>query len=137
MALVEPPGAAYGDPVAVGGVEREVGGGDRAAQQRGVEHVGEQVVFDEQLAAGDGLGAALVGQGDVDPAGEEVLGVPVALAVAEQDQGAAHDGASVSPAVASSGASAGTTSANSSSSLTIGVLISTLSPLSNCSVSRV
>ena len=35
----------------------------------------------------DRLGAALVGEVDVDPAGEQVLGVPVALAVAEQDQG--------------------------------------------------
>ena len=41
----------------------------------------------QQLAAGLGLGAALVGQVDVDPAGEEVLRVPVALAVAEQHQG--------------------------------------------------
>ena len=36
--------------------------------------------------------AALVGEVDVDPAGEEVLGVPLALAVAEQDQRVGHGG---------------------------------------------
>ena len=44
----------------------------------------------QQLTAADRLGAALLGQVDVDPAGEEVLGVPLALAVAEQDQGVRH-----------------------------------------------
>ena len=40
----------------------------------------------QELAAGPGLGLAGRGQVDVDPAREEVLGVPGGLAVAEQDQ---------------------------------------------------
>ncbi len=40
----------------------------------------------QQLAAAARLGHPLLGQVDVDPAGEQVLGVPLALAVAEQDQ---------------------------------------------------
>ena len=97
VALVEAPGAAHRDPVPVGGVEGQRGRGDRSPLQRGVHDVGQQAGLDEQLAAADRLGAALVGQVDVDPAGEEVLGVPLALAVAEQDQGVGH---STAPAVA-------------------------------------
>ena len=41
----------------------------------------------EQLAAAHRLGLALLGQVDVHPAGEQVLEVPGALPVAEQDQG--------------------------------------------------
>ena len=40
----------------------------------------------QELAAGPGLGLAGRGQVDVDPAGEQVLGVPRGLAVAEEDQ---------------------------------------------------
>ncbi len=86
VALVEPPVAPHRDPVAVGGVEREVGRRDRAAQHRGVHDVGEQPRVGEHPPAGDGLAAAPVGEVHVDPAGEEVLGVPDALAVAEQDE---------------------------------------------------
>ena len=70
----------------VGGVERQARGVDGAALHRGVHDVGEYAGLAELLTAADRLGAALVGQRDVDPAGEEVLGVPVALAVAEQDR---------------------------------------------------
>src|SRR6476659_8456311 len=61
-------------------------GVDGAAQQRGVEHVGQQVRVAEQLAAVHRLAAALVVEVDVDPARELVLGVPLALAVAEEDE---------------------------------------------------
>ncbi len=75
----------------VGSVEREVAGRDRAPQQRGVHDVGQQPGLAQLHPAGDGLVAALVGEGYVDPAGEEVLGVPVALAVPEQDQRVRHE----------------------------------------------
>ncbi len=88
--LVEPPRAPDRDPVTLGHVEGEVGRGDGAPQQRGVHDVGEQVVLDELLAAADRLVAALVAERDVDPAREQVARVPLALAVAEQDQGAAR-----------------------------------------------
>ena len=51
---------------------------------------GQQVVLDEQLTAALGLGLALGGEVDVDPAGEQVLLVPVALAVAKQHEGGGH-----------------------------------------------
>jgi hypothetical protein len=41
----------------------------------------------DQLAALARLGLALGGQVDVDPAGEAVFEVPLALAVAKQDEG--------------------------------------------------
>ncbi len=40
MPLVQTPGAANGDPVAVGGLQRELGGADRALLERGVHDVG-------------------------------------------------------------------------------------------------
>ena len=42
-------------------------------------------------AGGLGLLVALLGQVDVAPAGEEVLQVPFALAVADEDEGSGHD----------------------------------------------
>src|SRR5690606_7915183 len=44
----------------------------------------------EQLAAAAGLALALVSEADVHPAGEQVQFVPLALAVAEQDESARH-----------------------------------------------
>ena len=85
--LVEPPRAPHRDPVPVARVEGEVRRGDRATEHGGVQHVGQHAGLGHQRAAALRLGPALVAQRDVDPAGEEVLGVPLALAVAEQDQG--------------------------------------------------
>ncbi len=92
VALVEPPAALDRDPVPVGGVERQARGVDGATLHRGVHDVGEDAGLAEELTPADRLGAALVGQRDVDPAGEEVLGVPLALTVAEQDEGVGHVG---------------------------------------------
>jgi hypothetical protein len=44
----------------------------------------------EIAATAAGFVATLVGQVDVDPAGEEVLQVPLALAVAKQHEGVRH-----------------------------------------------
>ena len=52
-----------------------------------MEHAQVQVLLGgQELAAGPGLGLAGRGQVDVDPAREQVLGVPGRLAVAEQHQ---------------------------------------------------
>ena len=51
-----------------------------------MDDVGQQVRVLDQLAAAHRLGATLLGEVDVDPAGEEVLLVPVGLAVAQQDE---------------------------------------------------
>ncbi len=84
VTLVQTPVADDGNPVTIRGVEREVRGADGAAQQRGVEHVREEVVFLEQFAGALAFCDALVGQAHVHPAGEQVHRVPFALAVAEQ-----------------------------------------------------
>ncbi len=54
-------------------------------------------MFGQQLAAAHSLGPALFGQPDVHPTGEQILGVPVAFAVAEQHQraGVSHAGKSL------------------------------------------
>ena len=52
--------------------------------------VGQQALGLEQLGAALGLADALLVDVDVHPAGEQVLGVPFALAVAEQDQRCSH-----------------------------------------------
>ena len=60
MALVEAPVALHRDPVAVGGVQGQVGGHDGAAQHRGEELLGKDTGLLEELASVDGLGASLV-----------------------------------------------------------------------------
>src|SRR5579859_125869 len=67
-------------------IECDVRGSDRAAQQRRVHDVREQAVLDEKFAAAPPLRLARCCEVYVDPAGEEVLLVPFALAVAEQDE---------------------------------------------------
>lgn len=86
MALVQTPGAVDRDPVAVRGFQRELGGADGALLEGGVQDIGEQTGVLEQLTAADCLLLALLGEVDVHPTGEQVLRVPFALAVAEEDQ---------------------------------------------------
>src|SRR5699024_11340957 len=86
VALVETPIAHHGDPVAVGGIQCQVGGADRTTQQRGVDHVGQNIVLHEQFAAALGLGLADGGQVDIHPSGELVGGVPRALSVTKKNQ---------------------------------------------------
>ena len=87
VALVEPPVAADREPAAPGGGQGQLGGADGPGQDRGVQKTQVEVVDGgQELAAGAGLGLPGGGQVDVDPAGEEVLGVPGGLSVADQDQ---------------------------------------------------
>ena len=90
VALVEAPSPLDRDPVAVRGVEGEVGRRDGAAQDGGVDDVRQHALLLEELAAPDGLGRALLAEGNIHPAAEEVLGVPFALAVAEQHECVGH-----------------------------------------------
>ena len=85
VALVEAPVADDGDPVPVSGVKGDVGRVDGTTLQGCVDHVREDVVLAQQLTTATGFGATLVGQVDVHPPGELVRGVPLALAVAEQN----------------------------------------------------
>ena len=52
--------------------------------------VGQDAGLREERATALGLLDALLREGHVDPAGEEVLGIPLALAVAEQHKGVGH-----------------------------------------------
>ena len=90
VALVQTPAAAHRNPVAIATVEGKIGGVDGAAQQRGVEHRRQQPLRGQQLCCFPGLGLALLVDVDVHPPGEQILRVPFALAVAEQDQLSGH-----------------------------------------------
>ena len=85
VALVEAPALVHRDPVLVQLAQRDVEGADGALERGGIGHVEAQAFLAHQAAAGRGLGPALLGEVDVDPAGEAVLEVPLALAVAQQD----------------------------------------------------
>ena len=87
MALVEPPVPPDREPAAPRRCEGDLCGADGPGQDRGVQHPQVQALLSlEQLAAGPSLGLTGRGQVDVDPAREQVVGVPGRLAVAEQHQ---------------------------------------------------
>src|SRR5690606_36671133 len=90
VTLVEAPVALDGDPVTVRGVQGQVRGHDRAALEGGVDHIREDAGLLHQLTAGGRLLTALVREVDVHPAGEQVLRIPFALAVAEQHECVGH-----------------------------------------------
>ena len=86
MALVEPPRPPDRDPLAVHDPQREVGRADRPLLQRRVQHAGRESLGKHELARDHRLLLAELGEVDVDPAGEPVGEVPLALAVAKEDQ---------------------------------------------------
>src|SRR5215212_6086021 len=90
MTLVQPPGTLGLYPYPVGDVERNLGSLDRPAEYGGVHHIRQQIVLHKQLATAGGLGLPLRAQADIYPAGEQVLGVPLTLAVPQEDQGSCH-----------------------------------------------
>ena len=75
-----------GDPLPVEAAQRELRGADGALLQRGVEHVGGDALGREEPAGLLAFGDPLLREVDVDPSGEQVREVPLALAVAQQDQ---------------------------------------------------
>ena len=68
--------------------EGQLGGADRPPLERGVHDVEADPLGREQPPALLRLGHAPLAQVDVVPSGEQVLPVPRALAVADQDEGA-------------------------------------------------
>src|SRR5690606_17913061 len=88
VTFVETPRAGDGNPGPVGGEQGDVGGLDRAGQQRGVQHIGQQTRLGKQLTAALGLGLALLGQADIHPSRKQIQLVPLALAVTKKDEGA-------------------------------------------------
>ena len=86
MPLVQAPRSAHGNPRSAAFVQRELGGVNRAHLERGVHDVGRDGGAREVATGAPSLVGTLLGQGDIDPAGELVLEVPSALAVAQQHE---------------------------------------------------
>ena len=84
VTLVQTPGALDGNPQAVCSIQCKVCGVDCATLQGGVNNIGEDVALCQQLAATLSLSAALIGQVNVHPTGEQVLFIPLGLAVAQE-----------------------------------------------------
>jgi hypothetical protein len=51
-----------------------------------VNDIGEEAGLSEEFTAANGLGDTLLIEVDIDPAGEKVFSIPLALTVAEQDE---------------------------------------------------
>ena len=86
MALVEPPVPVHRDPQPAHLLQRQVQGPDGPGQHGGVGHVHAEARLGEERSGRAGLLFPLSGQIHVPPAGEAVLEVPLALAVAEQHE---------------------------------------------------
>ena len=96
VAFVESPGASDRNPQASHGIEGKICGADGPGLHRGMQHGGGHPGGSHGATGGTGLGAALLGEVGVVPTGEEVLEVPGALTVAEEDQCGRHAGKSAS-----------------------------------------
>src|SRR5699024_3344138 len=90
VAFVEAPAAVDVAPGQVGGLERDVRGEDRTLEPGGVDDIRDELLLAQEFAGACAFGAAFVGQGHVDPSGEQILLVPFALAVAQQDEVIRH-----------------------------------------------
>jgi len=70
--------------------DNDIGGIHRAGKQRCVHRAGSDARVAHQHARGGGLIAAAVGQREVEPAAEHVIGIGCTLTVPQQHQHAAH-----------------------------------------------
>ena len=86
VALVEAPASLDGEPGGVEFVEDDPEGVDGALEDGGPGAVELDAGGGESSAGFAGFLDAVVAEVDVDPAGEAVLAVPVALSVAEEDE---------------------------------------------------
>ena len=85
MALVEAPVALYRDPHEIHTVEDEPESPYRALQDRSEGDIEDEALFTQQLPRRFRFLSSLLGQVHVGPAGKEVLLVPHALAVPQED----------------------------------------------------
>ena len=90
VAFVEAPAALDRQPHEVHLVEHAPQRADRALEHRGEGDVGHQAGLLDLDARGARFDAALVGKIDVMPSGEEILDVPGALAVTNEDEFSGH-----------------------------------------------
>ncbi len=90
VALVQTPAALDRHPHAVGGVQDQPQRADRALQHRGKGDLRLELLALQFAAGLCRLLAPQIAQVDVMPAGEQILDVPGALAVTDQDQFSGH-----------------------------------------------
>ena len=86
VAFVEPPAALHRDPHPVHGVEHDPEGADGALEHRGVGDVHRDAGGEQFAAGARGLRAALFREVDIGPAREQVIDVPDALAMTDEDE---------------------------------------------------
>ena len=92
MALVEPPVALHRQPHHVHCLEGKVAGEHGTGLQRGVSNVERESFGRHGDSSGGRFGAALLGEVDIVPPGEEVEFVPFALPMAKNHKRASHVG---------------------------------------------
>src|SRR5690625_5190414 len=83
VTLVEPPRPSDRNPQSVGEIQGDLGGAYRSPHNAGVHDIGQIITLCQQLATAASLGLADIGEADVDPTGEEDLGIPHTLAVSQ------------------------------------------------------
>ena len=87
MPLVQPPVLGHGNPQLIDRLQCNVRRTDRAGEHRGVGPVERQPLGLHQLPAPPRLRFAFRRQVYIDPAGETVVEIPLALAVAQKGEG--------------------------------------------------
>jgi len=90
VALIQAPAALDRNPHEIHFIEHAPQGADRAFEDRGKSDVGRKPRLLDLDARRSRLDTSLVGKIDVMPAGEEILDVPGALAVSNQNQLSRH-----------------------------------------------
>src|SRR5690606_25266700 len=91
VALIETPVTTDRDPVEAHLPQGDLGGVGGTQQKRRVENAESVPVLGHQLPRPARLFLPLLGEGDIGPAGEQVLEIPGRLTVPEQHQFHAHD----------------------------------------------
>ena len=86
MALIQAPGLAHRQPILVDGVQRNPKGVNRALKYAGVGQIELVTLRTQQFTCLLSLLAPLLGEVDIDPAGKTVFEIPLALAVAHENE---------------------------------------------------
>lgn len=90
MAFVEAPVSLDWQPRLAHGLEGKVLGNDGSDEERGMAYVESESLLGHSDASAGCLLAALIGEFDVMPTGEQVQAVPFALAVSKDHEGSGH-----------------------------------------------
>ncbi len=90
VALIEAPGLVHRQPVLLQLGQRTLQGVDGALQYGGMGDVELQAFLAHQATGGGRFATPLLGQVNIDPTGEAVVQVPLALAMAQQYESTGH-----------------------------------------------